>query len=92
MIFNKTPKAKAIRLLFPKEPMVRVVTGEAMDSVEFAYREYDSLAELRAVVESVYQYMGLNVHTTFGSNHFCVYVDDKEVLRIADVAYSVDEE
>lgn len=92
MIFNKIPKAKVIRLLFPKTPMMRVVTGDDLDKIDIVYREYDSLAELRAVIENVYQYMGLNVHTTFGSNHFCVYVDDKEVLRIADVAYSVDEE
>lgn len=92
MIFNNMPKVKIIKL--PLKPNhVRVVHGSHMGNIDIDYADYQELTELRTVLMNIFDYMGLGeIKAHFGSNHFCILINDKEILRVADVSCTVDDE
>lgn len=92
MIFNKTPKAKVIKLPF-KPDHVRVVHGEYINNLDIDYADYQELLELRTVIQNVFGYMGLSeINAYFGDNHFCILINNKEILRVADLSCIVGDE
>lgn len=92
MIFNNAPKAKVIKLPF-KPNHVRVVHGEYINNLDINYADYQELIELRTVIQNVFEYMGLGeINAHFGSNHFCVLINNKEILRVADVSCIANDE
>ncbi|MDO4896412.1 MAG: hypothetical protein Q3971_03520 [Moraxella sp.] len=91
MLFNTISKIKVVKLP-SKLGYIRVVHGSYVNSIDISYQDYESLSELRAVLQGMFNYLGIEVTIYFGGSHFVVFIDDEEVLKVADIVCVADDD